>query len=87
MVNIKVRTIWQGKVGIHPKFLDECLEKKDDLCIEHEGDFMQIKFSDLPKKLVGKSKETFLDKFSQQPYQIYYFKWSPIKHPKTQSLL
>lgn len=85
MKTIKVKTLWQGKVGVNGKYLNECIKEGANLVIEHDGKKMTIKPEDLKGRVHSRSEEQFKDRFGGAPYWLYYFLWIP--DPETQPSL
>lgn len=85
---IRVKTIWQGKVGIHEKYIQQAYgngpdKKFDDILIKHGEEVMTIPCLEIKKKIVGKSDIPFQDRYSMESYWLYYFEWKPDPKPAT----
>jgi len=74
---IRINTIWQGKVGIREKQVLKALENKQDLLFVRRGEKMLIPYQFITNRIVGKSKESFLDRFSNERHYLMYFDWKP----------
>ena len=76
MRKIKIKTIWQGKVAIRDKQLDEAWGQR--LLFVHGNEKMIINPGEIKKKIVGKSKIPFRDRYSREQHYLVYFKWQPM---------
>lgn len=83
MVKIKVKTIWQGKVGIRDKYIFQAQEKKENLFVEHETEVMEIPYDKVPELIVGKSEFKVGDRFGQGGHYLIYFNWLPSSNQLT----
>ena len=77
MIEVKVKTIYKGLIGIRDKYVDKAIKNKELLKINHEREAMVIPYQEIQKKIVGKSEFSFKDKFSNQYHYLIYFKWKP----------
>jgi len=77
MIKVKVRSIWQGKVGIRDKYLVEAKKYKDDIAIYKGNDLMIIPFDKLDEAVIAKSENPFQDRYSKESHYLIYFSWSP----------
>jgi len=77
---IKIQTIWQGKVGIRDKKINEALYHKEDLEIMSGRDIMIIPWEKIQGKIVGRSEKPFQDRFSKDSHYLIYFNWRPSKN-------
>jgi hypothetical protein len=77
MIEVKVRTIWHGKVGIPQKYVYQAEEQKQDLMISKGEDVMILKFDKIEKLIKGRSDNSFKDKFGGEDYYLVYFDWRP----------
>lgn len=78
MINLRVKTIWQGKVGVNEKYIKRALDNKEGLCIKNKDEYMEIQANEVKEKIVGKSENRFEDRFGNGPdYYLYYFSWKP----------
>lgn len=79
MVEVKVKTTWQGKVAIRDRYFYEAKTKKEDLLIRVGRDIMKIPLTELEDKVVARSEEPVEDKFSNPPefHYLIYFDWKP----------
>jgi len=83
----KVKTIWQGKAGLHEKYIKEALEKAEELELLYAGTQAQYKNQRMtiaPEQLrsgeIG--KEAYPEKHGEGFYRLIYFKWTPDKNPQ-----
>lgn len=77
MITIKIKTIWQGKIGIREKYIKQALESKQDLNFQKGNDYMVVPFKEIDKMMVGKSEHPVEDKFSNEFHYLCYFDWRP----------
>lgn len=72
-----IKKMYQGKVEVRDYQLKECLENKEDMIIEHDGDTMTIPFDQLKTKAVSKSKlfETRIP--GGKSYHLIGYNWNP----------
>ena len=76
MINKNVKTLFIGKVGIHQKYIQAAVQRKEDLCLKYEEESMIIPWQEVEKK--GKiGDEVHLDKFNGNYYRLVYFNWRP----------
>lgn len=85
MKEIKVKTIWMGKIGVRDKFINKAIENNEDLCFLKGDDYMIIPWDDIREKIVGKSENPVFDKFKGEYHYLIYFNWKPTT--KQQKLL
>ena len=76
-MNIKVKTIYQGQVGVRDKYITEAIKKKESLEITHQSGVMEIPPDQIKSKIVGKSDRPFQDRYSNSFHYLYYFLWRP----------
>lgn len=81
-MNIKVKTIFQGQVGIRDKYIDEAISKRESLEITHQGGIMEIPYDRIKDKIVGKSDRPFQDRYSNKFHFLIYFLWNPSPNQK-----
>lgn len=77
MIKIKIKSIWQGKIGIRDKYLTLAHEKKQGFMIFHENEVMKIDYDKIKEKIIARSEKPFYDKFKGQYHWLYYFNWKP----------
>ena len=75
MIQLRVRSIWNGKIGIRDKYVNQALREKQGLEITCQGEFMIIPVEEVEGKITGKSKEHFKDKFSEEWHYLIYYNW------------
>lgn len=76
MIEVKVKTIWQGQVGVAEKYLDEAKKTNQSLVISHGDSLMEIPHQDLAGRVAGYS-EWFSDRWGRGKYRLVYFDWKP----------
>ena len=77
MIKVKIKSIWQGKVGIRDKYVIKARTEKDDICFIKELDVMIIPFGKLDEAIVGRSEFPVRDKYSKESHYMIYFDWKP----------
>lgn len=79
MIKVKVKTLWQGKVGVRDKYVNACREQEQDLVVVHGGGAMSIPHYDLDRRTHGVSREVFKDVHSKNTvgHRLVYFLWKP----------
>lgn len=77
MIEVRVNTIWQGKVGIRDRYIKEAQETEQGLTIVHREERMAIPFHQLKELIVGKSERPFTDRYGKDPHYLIYFNWKP----------
>ena len=75
MIQLRVKSIWKGQVGIRDKYVNQALRENKGLEIICQGEFMIIPATEVKEKITGKSKEHFKDKFSEEWHYLIYFSW------------
>ena len=85
---IRVKTTWQGKVGLHEKYINPYLDlalvgNLRNLEIKIGDEIMTIDKKEVAEKIVGKTDHPFQDRFSMETYNLYYFNWVPDPKPAT----
>lgn len=88
MIKITVETLWQGKVGIRDKYIDQARKNNEGMEITHKNKQMTILFENLERKILFKSKIKFKDRFSNSSHYLYYMNWVENKKelPKVQEI-
>ena len=83
MISLKIKTIWQGKVGIREKYLVRARRHNEDILIVKSHEQMLIPVDKLQSLIVGRSDKPFKDKFHGEKHYLFYFLWKPtIKQTK-----
>ena len=78
MIEVQVKTLWQGKVGIRDRYVKEAIERKEGILIRHGQESMAIPFNKLKELIAGKSDRRFKDYFGQtKPQYLIYFVFRP----------
>lgn len=78
MIEVAVKTQWQGQVAIRGHILLNALERQEGIAIYHNHAIMTIPYAELSRRLVGESDQTFRDRFKKYPRErLYYFYWKP----------
>ena len=78
MIEVNVKTTWQGKVALREKYVHEALDTGQGIRIVLDSSFMDIPADEVKKKIVARSENSFFDKFSGERHFLVYFKWDPI---------
>ncbi len=76
-IKVKVKSLWEGKVGIRDKYLAEAMKEQQGIAIEHKGQTMVIPYEKLTESIAGKSEQPFQDRFSRSWHYLIYFVWKP----------
>lgn len=76
-LKIKIKTIWQGKVGVRNKYIDLAEKIKCGLKIVHGGETMYVEPAQLKSSIISRSRELFRDKYSNASHFLYYYDWKP----------
>ncbi len=76
MIKKKIKTVWNGKIGLHVKYYQRAKEKKEDILLVKGNEQMLIPYQEIDKKVVGKS-QYFKNKFNNDFYYLVYFDWKP----------
>lgn len=78
MIEITVKTIWNGKIAIRGQYVQESIKTEQDLIIYHNHGSMRIPNHRLYDLLVAKSEHRVVDKYRKlKPDFLYYFNWKP----------
>lgn len=78
MIEIRVNTLWQGKVAIRQGVAEEALKRNEGLLIRHKDESMAIPADKLKTLVAGKSEERFKDYYGKRrPEHLVYFVWRP----------
>lgn len=75
-VKVKVRSLWQGKVGVNSKHYERALAGNSPIEIVHANEYMLLSPEQVAKP-ESRSKETFTDRFSKETYYLVYYLWKP----------
>jgi len=73
----RITTIWHGQVGIPDKYVNEALEKGEDLCLFKDNDVLLIPNDMIKSAIVGKSDSQMRDRYGRENYYLIYFDWKP----------
>jgi len=76
-MKVKVKSMWNGKVALRDKYIDELHNTQDELVIEMNDKKMTIPFEKLDASIKGKSEQPFYDRFSRESHFLIYFDWKP----------
>lgn len=82
-LSVKIKTIWQGQVGLRDKYIKKVRDGGYDLEIRHEDKVMTIPNNLLEKKIHARSEKPFYDRFSGNEHYLLYFLWQPDIDPPT----
>lgn len=77
MIRVIVKTMWNGKVAIRDKYVDEALDMGEGIALVHGDDVMEIPANELKHKIIGRSESPVRDKFSRDKHFLIYFEWIP----------
>ena len=76
-MKIRVKTIWNGRVGIRDKQIKEAQKSGQKLVIVVGDEKMTIPYSEINNSIVAVSEYFFKDYFSNDLHRLIYFKWAP----------
>jgi hypothetical protein len=76
-LKIKLKSLWQGQVGIRDKYLAEVRKTYQGIVFQYDGKEMEIPYEKLQESIVGKSDRPFQDKYSREWHYLVYFIWKP----------
>ncbi len=79
MIQVPVRSIWHGQVGVHEKHVNLALLKEQGLflLLVSNGEVMEIPPDQVQSTQMGRSERRFRDKFGGPDYYLIYYKWVP----------
>jgi len=77
MIEVKVKSTWQGKVGIRDKYALSALRKGEGLRVTYRDEVMEIPANEIERAIVGRSEKPFTDRFGKDSHYLFYFKWMP----------
>ena len=77
MITVKVKTSWQSKVAIRDRYIEEAERNKEGITILHNDSRMIIPYDELQGRIVARSDQPVIDKFSGQSHYLVYLKWQP----------
>lgn len=75
MIKLKIKSIWQGKIGIREKYITQALKEKQDLMFVKGNDYMVVPCDKIHELMVGKSEHPVEDRFSNEFHYLCYFLW------------
>ena len=82
MIQVKVRTLWEGKVGVPEKRVQEGKAAREPLNICYGDGVMLVPWHELEARVVGYS-DWFHDRFGRGKYRLVYFLWKPTRQQET----
>jgi len=82
MIKLKVKSTWQGKVGIRDKYVQQALDEKKGLEITCQAEIMIIPAEEVQKRIVAKSDRPFRNKFGKGYHYLIYFDWKPLANQR-----
>ena len=77
-MQIEVKKVFNGFVSVRDYVVKKCGNRREDLLIEHDGEFMKVPFARLIDPDSLHTKE-FTSKFDGSKYVLNDFKWEPAK--------
>ena len=78
MIEITVKTIWNGQVAVRGQYIQESVKTEQDIIIYHNHGSMKIPNHKLYEMIIAKSEHRVRDKYrKQKPDFLYYFSWLP----------
>jgi hypothetical protein len=78
-MNLKVKTVWHGKVAIRDKYIED-IKPNEDINISVLGEGTMRVPAPITDKIVGYSHRKFKDEYSNQYHRLCYFQWKPTSH-------
>lgn len=72
----QVKTLWQGQIAVAEKFVLECLQKKEELVVEHKKQKMVLTPRFLESEIV-QITGPYHDRNGGDDYRLIYYKWQP----------
>ncbi len=77
MIQVTVRSVWHGQVGVHEKRVNLALDSGQGLFIllVANGEVMEIPQNQVQNTQVGRSECRLRDKFGGPDYYLIYYKW------------
>lgn len=79
-IKIRIRTTWNGQVGIRDKYIEQAKQTGKDLYLVAGNEAMTIKNAEIDASIISISKFPFKDYFSKDVHRLIYFKWNPDKN-------
>jgi len=77
LIKVKVKTIWQGQVGIRDKYIKQANDEMKGLQIWCKGKAMEISANKVGSEIITRSEKPFRDKYSKEFHYLFYFNWKP----------
>ena len=78
MVEVVVKTLWQGKAGVRDRYVQEAKKTGQALAIFHNRECMVVPLDELDARIVGRSDMQFRDRYRKyKPGFLVYFDWKP----------
>ena len=77
MIKVEVKTIFQGRVAIRDRYVNESLANMEDILIVHGSDQMLIPYQ-IADKYAAKSEYPVRDKYNKnESHYLLYYNWLP----------
>ena len=73
---IKVKKLYRGCIDVKSYDRKECMDKKENLIIIHDGKKMTLTPVQVKVKIKAKSA-LFTSKIGMEDYYLYSYKWNP----------
>jgi hypothetical protein len=83
MIQVKIKSIWQGTIGVNEKYIVEAKSKFEDLYFWKGDDGMIVEWETIDNLICGRTERPFIDRFGGEPYHLVYFQWKPSTKQKT----
>lgn len=77
MLKLKVKSLWQGQVGVHQKYVAMAWETGQDIRFRYNEETMTIPKNEIKGAIKGISAEKFMDRYKAELYHLVYFDWKP----------
>lgn len=78
-IRIKIRSTWQGQVGIRDKYVKEAKRMGRDLLLVVGNEAMTVAAGEIEASIVATSEHPVKDYFSEDVHYLIYFRWKPDK--------
>ncbi len=77
MIKLKVKSLWQGKVGIREKYVEEAHRTFQPLLLTYQDQVMLIPREKVQEAIVARSEKPVFDKYKGEEHYLIYYDWKP----------
>lgn len=74
-MNVTVKKLWHGSVSIRDYLVQKCIDNKEDLEIQYNGEVMKIPYEQL--NLGRKNQMSVKSNFKDEVYDLIDYFWIP----------